>query len=134
MTALNELPRNVVAPIAARNVAAVLAQAEQLGQLCLHTDCAQAPDARGVLERLGCGLGLPEYYGANLDALYDCLTDFEPRSDVADPGIVLLVENLPRADQWQGRQRADLLALFRDVAEDFEARGIAFRVLYSVRD
>lgn len=35
----------------------------------------EAGDKEGVLRELGASLGFPEWYGANLDALYDCLTE-----------------------------------------------------------
>jgi RNAse (barnase) inhibitor barstar len=34
-----------------------------------------ADDRRAVLRGIGRALGFPDYYGANLDALWDCLTD-----------------------------------------------------------
>ena len=34
-----------------------------------------AGDRSGVLRGIGRALGFPGYYGANLDALWDCLTD-----------------------------------------------------------
>ena len=52
--------------------------------------------------------GFPDYYGHNLDALYDCLTDITSdtavivwRSDLADPRILRVLrdsarENPPR--------------------------------------
>lgn len=33
-------------------------------------------DRDGLHDTLAESLGLPEYYGRNLDALYDCLTDY----------------------------------------------------------
>lgn len=35
----------------------------------------EALDRRALLRAIGLGLGFPGYYGANLDALWDCLTD-----------------------------------------------------------
>ena len=36
---------------------------------------AQCETKEALLERMGRVLGFPEYYGKNLDALYDCLTE-----------------------------------------------------------
>lgn len=36
---------------------------------------ARVTDRAGVLEGIGRALGFPDYYGQNLDALWDCLTD-----------------------------------------------------------
>lgn len=38
-------------------------------------DTADTGDKREVLVRLGAALGFPDHYGANLDALADCLAD-----------------------------------------------------------
>lgn len=43
-------------------------------------------DKEGVLRELGASLNFPGWYGANLDALYDCLTD----PDVLPSAVVLL--------------------------------------------
>lgn len=45
----------------------------------VELDCRAFANAREVHEFLARELGFPEYYGHNLDALYDCLGDvFEP--------------------------------------------------------
>ena len=38
-------------------------------------DCERLSPRRGAHEYLQEALGLPEHYGRNLDALFDCLTD-----------------------------------------------------------
>lgn len=42
-----------------------------------HVDGARAASAREVLAAIGETLGFPEWYGANLDALWDCLRDLD---------------------------------------------------------
>ena len=39
-------------------------------------------------------LGLPDYYGRNLDALMDCLTDIRADSEIEFIGLSDLMENL----------------------------------------
>ena len=41
-------------------------------------DCAQMTEKKDLHHYLAQELGLPSYYGNNLDALYDCLTEIEP--------------------------------------------------------
>ena len=53
-------------------------------------------------------LDLPDYYGGNLDALYDCLTEMGPRT------VVLL--NADALDA--GGYGARVLETFRDAARD----------------
>ena len=69
---------------------------------CKHlTDRAKA---HPYLARM---LALPDYYGNNLDALYDCLTDMGPRT------IVLL-----GTDALTGGYGAKVLGAFEDAARE----------------
>lgn len=54
-------------------------------------------------------LALPEYYGANLDALYDCLTEMAEPTELVVPREAADAAHLG----WYGRQ---LLQVFRDAA------------------
>ena len=59
-------------------------------------------------------LALPEYYGANLDALYDCLTEMSESTELVVPKKV--------ADEaylgWYGQQ---FLQMLEDAAAENEA-------------
>ena len=44
----------------------------------LYMDCADIYDRETAHDCLSRSLELPEYYGRNLDALYDCLTEMPP--------------------------------------------------------
>jgi ribonuclease inhibitor len=43
-------------------------------------DCTLIPDKAALHQALAQALNFPDYYGNNLDALYDCLTDI--REDI----------------------------------------------------
>lgn len=58
-------------------------------------------------------LALPVYYGANLDALYDCLTEIVEPTQIIVPANVTDNEKLG----WYGEQ---LLQVLRDAAEENE--------------
>lgn len=77
-----------------------------------------AADTGAWLAGLGQSLGLPEHFGANFDALYDCLTDPELMSA---QGQVLILGNLAplgdevdiliavlqaASDEWREQDRA----------------------------
>ncbi len=59
-------------------------------------------------------LELPEYYGMNLDALHDCLTELVEPTEINVPAAVQDEEYLG----WYGKQ---LLAVLEDAAEENEA-------------
>ena len=65
-------------------------------------------------------LALPEYYGANLDALYDCLTEMSEPTELVVPNKV--------ADEaylgWYGQQ---FLQMLEDAAAANEALQITLR-------
>ena len=50
-------------------------------------------DRRELHEALAAGLELPEWYGGNLDGLYDCLTELPDRC-LKVTGAAALAENL----------------------------------------
>ena len=58
-------------------------------------------------------LALPVYYGANLDALYDCLKEIVEPTQIIVPANVTDNEKLG----WYGEQ---LLQVLRDAAEENE--------------
>jgi RNAse (barnase) inhibitor barstar len=133
MSALSNLPAQAVLPLGAYRLADLERQAAAADQRWLHADCVQATDKAGVMSALAQGFSLPAYFGANLDALYDCMTDLEPLPGARQPGLVLVIEGLPEASGFDAEQRDALLDVFRDAADDFFDRQIAFRVFYSVR-
>lgn len=58
-------------------------------------------------------LALPMYYGANLDALYDCLTEIAEPTQIVVPADITDNEKLG----WYGEQ---LLQVLQDAAEETE--------------
>lgn len=51
------------------------AAARALGFFCVRIDGGSVPDGAALLARLARELQFPDYFGANWDALQDCLTD-----------------------------------------------------------
>lgn len=133
MSALSNIPRHAVLPLGAYDRHGLERAALRADQTLLRCDCSGADSKAAVLERLGEALGLPAYYGGNLDALHDCLTDLKPAEDASSPGFVLLVENLPDASLMPPEDRNAVLDVFRDAADFFYDANIAFRVFYSIR-
>lgn len=65
-------------------------------------------------------LALPEYYGANLDALYDCLTE------IAEP-IELVVPKQVADEAYLGWYGQQFLQMLQDAAEANEALQVTLR-------
>jgi RNAse (barnase) inhibitor barstar len=133
MTVLSTLPPQAVHPLGELTTESVRRAARTDAQRFLHADCAAAADKDGVMAALARGLKLPRHFGRNLDALYDCVTDLEPGRGGTPPGLVLVIEHLPATVGFDATQLEALLAVFTDAADDFAARGVGFRVFWSVR-
>lgn len=74
----------------------------------IFLDAAQMTTRRSAHEYLKEQLSFPEYYGKNLDALYDCLTDLD-ETEVA-------FINLPEEDADTYFRK--VLRVFREAEED----------------
>lgn len=86
---------------------------------------AQPSSATDWLQQLGANLALPAHFGANFDALYDCLCDPEVLK------LDKLVLELPDT-QALGEAGCDtLIAVLQAVADEWRARGHFFWVLFS---
>ena len=70
-------------------------------------NCEKLKEREQAHEYLKKMLGLPEYYGGNLDALYDCLTELSGRT------LVLLGAEALREDGGYG---ARILKVIEDAA------------------
>jgi hypothetical protein len=133
MTAYSNLPGQAVLPLDAYRVEDLERDARRADHKVLRADCTGASDKAAVLKAIGEGFGLPAHYGQNLDALYDCLTDLKAPADARQPGLLLIVRDLPPPPALMAPDRDALLDVFRDSAEHYFDREVAFRVFYSVR-
>lgn len=79
-----------------------------------------------VLHELGRALGFPAWYGGNLDALHDCLTDpdWHPKR-----GVVVLITGLEAAHHGDPSRFPTLLAVLRSAAESRSADGAPLWIL-----
>jgi RNAse (barnase) inhibitor barstar len=128
-TSLDDLPSNAVRSLGVLEPARLQAWAQDARHQFARIDLAGQRDKTGVLRAIGRALAFPEWYGGNLDALYDCLTDLPERRPA--PGYVIVLEKLPYTEQFGVEQRDALLDVFRDAAEACADRGVALRVYYT---
>ena len=134
MTALSNMPAQAMLPLAAYDLDELLRNAKRSSQTVLRAEFDAVDDKAGVMQRIGEGFGLPGHFGANLDALYDCMTDLKPEAGADQPGFVVILRNLPVGEHFDRDQRDALLDVFREAADFFFDHGIAFRVFYSVAE
>ncbi|WP_303786137.1 barstar family protein [Azovibrio restrictus] len=83
--------------------------------------CHRPADARNTeawLAALGQALGLPAHFGANFDALYDCLTD---PGVMAAPGHLLILGNLA----CLGEEVDILIAVLQAASDEWRDQGRA---------
>lgn len=123
---LADLPSNAVRPLAALSVETLRTWAHAAQNHFVQVSLHGKRERRLMLVEIGKALELPAWFGANLDALYDSLTDLPDR--IAAPGYVIVLDGLHQGAQTD--ENAALLDVFRDAAEDFAGRGLAFRVFY----
>lgn len=93
---------------------------EHVAELALE-DCTSQDGAMRVFAEV---LQLPKWFGANLDALYDALTDLP-----GDAGWTLVVSGLTHGHLPVATREA-LLKVLRDVVDTAAGHGRPFRVFY----
>ncbi|MCX7217989.1 MAG: barstar family protein [Burkholderiales bacterium] len=127
---LETLTPNLVQSIRAFRIPELQAEASKLGQHFLYAYCLDAETKQQVLGRIATSFGFPKYVGKNFDALSDCLTDLIHKAG-AQAGFVVVLEQLPNTPKFDKEARETLLDVFRDAAEFWADKKIAFRVFYS---
>jgi RNAse (barnase) inhibitor barstar len=94
--------------------------------LCYHQcQLEDSDEADEVLELLGDGLQLPEWYGKNFDALYDCLTDLTWQETASTVVVLTGCDAIYAADPetWQ-----TLISVFASAAEFWRDEEVPFWV------
>lgn len=125
---LESLPAQTVRSLGSCDIDELQRAAARLSLRFVLAECSDCVDKEAVLAAIGRAFEFPQWYGANLDALYDCLTDLPDRGAA---GWVVVLARLPRSPGFGDDDRAALLDVFRDAASDFAGRGISLRVFYS---
>ena len=123
---------NIVQSIRAYTVAELMEAAQQAGQHFLYANVANAQSKQEVLDSIAEAFTFPVHFGKNLDALFDCMTDLVQKPG-AQPGFVVVLEQLPDNPRFDREAREQLLDVFRDAADFWAERKIPFRCFYSFR-
>ena len=82
-------------------------------------DLRKARTRGRIHTRIKKALGFPEYYGRNLDALYDCLTDVPSPCEIEVIGLELLPEEL-------SEYASKIRLVFEDAAEEKAGMKVSF--------
>jgi RNAse (barnase) inhibitor barstar len=104
--------------------------AQAAGQHFLYANLTSAQTKQDVMEAIAESFLFPAHFGKNLDALYDCMTDLVHKSG-AQPGFVVVLEQLPDNPRFDREAREQLLDVFRDAADFWAERKVQFRCFYS---
>ena len=121
---------NIVQSIRAYRVDDLMQAAQQADQHFLYANLTMAQSKQEVLEGIAEAFLFPTHFGKNLDALYDCMTDLVQKAG-AQPGFVVVLEQLPDNPRFDREAREQLLDVFRDAADYWAERKVPFRCFYS---
>ena len=121
---------NIVQAIRAYRVEDLMQAAETSGQHFLYANLTDAQSKQDVLDKIAESFLFPAHFGKNLDALFDCMTDLVHRAG-SQPGFVVVLEQLPDNSKFDREAREQLLDVFRDAADFWAERRVAFRCFYS---
>lgn len=130
MTLFSSVPNNVVQSIRAFRVPDLQAEAVRLGQHFLYANCSDAVTRQQVLTTIAEAFHFPRHFGKNFDALADCLTSLVYKAG-KQSGFLVVLEQLPNTPKFDREARETLLDVFRDAADFWADKKVAFRVFYS---
>ncbi len=109
-----------------QDLTALLSAAKELGQAVYQVDLSQARNVPGFIKAMKRDLMFPDWFGGNLDALNDCLTDF---SWNPAPGYVIVLSG-SEALRATPTSLAALNEVLSCAVEAWSDRGIPFRIFY----
>ncbi|MDO5653930.1 MAG: barstar family protein [Brachymonas sp.] len=127
---LRNVRSNIVQSIRAFRVPDLQAAASKQGQHFLYANLSSAQSKQDILDLIAEQFTLPAHFGKNFDALYDCITDPLHKSG-PQPGFIVVLEQIPTNAKFDKETREQLLDIFRDAADYWGDRKVAFRCFYS---
>jgi RNAse (barnase) inhibitor barstar len=103
--------------------------AKALGFACFKVDFEESEHMGAILTALGQALHFPDWYGANFDALNDCLTDLSWREA---PGYMLVIQGADAVHATANSFNA-LNEVLTNANEEWRGRDVPFWIFYDLR-
>jgi len=113
-----------------RDIPALKAATAELGHAFFSVDLQRAANVPGFIKALKRDLQFPDWFGGNLDALNDCLTDF---SWHPAPGYVIVLSGIERLSA-NLTSFAALNEVLSGAVEEWQTRGVPFCIFYVAND
>jgi RNAse (barnase) inhibitor barstar len=127
---LRTVKSNIVQSIRAFRVADLQDAAAQLGHHFLYANLSSAQSKQDILDLTAQQFIFPAQSSKNFDTLFDSMSDALHKSG-PQPGFILVLEHIPAHAKFDKEAREQLLDVFREAAEFWSERKIAFRCFYS---
>jgi len=127
---LRSVKTNIVQSIRAFRVVDLQNAASQLGQHFLYANLASAQSKQDILDMTAQQFIFPTQSSKNFDALFDSMSDALYKSGT-QPGFIVVLEHIPAHAKFDKEAREQLLDVFREAAEFWAERKVAFRCFYS---
>ncbi len=121
---------NIVQAIRAYRVQELQQAARENGQHFLYTNLSQAQTREEVLASIVQQFTLPPLTTLSFGDLFECITDPVHKSG-SQPGFIVVLEHIPSTTKFDKELRESLLDVFRDAADYWLERRVAFRCFYS---
>ena len=116
--------------LARADLEGMLEAADELKLARFHVNLKDARNIPGFIRAMKRDLGFPEWFGINLDALNDCLTDL---SWHPAPGYVILLDGLSSLSATP-TSFAAFNQVLASAVEEWKSRDVPFWVLYLTDD
>lgn len=87
----------------------------------IYLNLNQYDSSEELQDAIAKSMGFPAWYGKNMDALYDCLTEISEHTCV----VICNIENKPELEEYMNR----VMRVFRDAEEENEALCIVIESL-----
>lgn len=112
--------------LARKDVPALQRAAKELKQAFFNVDLRHAGNVPGFIKALSRDLAFPVWFGGNLDALHDCLTDLSWHPAT---GYVITLDGSAKLSA-NPTSFAAFNEVLASVVETWQARNIPFRIFY----